>query len=276
MLILTSFCYLSLFIVGGSIVMHAEGTPSGIYEALVAAYPPITGCAERNLESLPVYNESTWKTLQAAYYIARVVDLDDEEVEEDVGLVQPTVLPASKYLGPIVVKNSERHGRGVFATDFIPQGTLLMEASQYAEFWSATSWRSFLQLLAFDHGLVCDVIRWAYVEDYYEDQSVHVVGLDLGEGSLTNHGTAEEANVGCPPEIRELAELDDSHCGCDCVWALRDIQPGEEILADYDLFNADDVLDWFEIIKKEAYDGSRFVTADHVIDRKEDSASSEL
>lgn len=88
--------------------------------------------------------------------------------------------------------------------------------------------------------MACDVLQWAYAyeNDYWgddeEDESV-TVGCDLDESSLLNHGDKGVANVG-------YIDPDDFvHAP---IVALRNIEAGEELLEDYDVF--DEELEWFD------------------------------
>lgn len=82
---------------------------------------------------------------------------------------------------------------------------------------------------------------WAYVEDLKgvkadnTEMYDRTICVDLDPGSLINDGE-DEGNVGCDEEAAEFLPH-----GCFLnYFALRDIEPGEELLAIYDDFAVDD------------------------------------
>jgi hypothetical protein len=127
-------------------------------------------------------------------------------------------------------------GRGVFSTSFIQKGTRVWTSHQHqsARFHDGHSYRRFLG--AIPEGMACDVLQWAYVQDLgTENERNLTICADLDEGSLINMGEWDgdaDSNVGCIPEL-----ADTYAGGCkENLFALRDIQPGEEILVDYRTF----------------------------------------
>jgi len=174
----------------------------------------------------PLPNDETWVILRKTY---RQIVGDDSTISRrddvdgfDVGV-------------PIHAGISPGKGRGLFATQDIPQGTRVWTSRrQCACFYEGDSFRKFLASLP--TSLACDVLMWAYVEDFGYDEG-ELLCCDLDKASLMNtKEKGEDANVGC---VREVASKYKGGCA-DNIFALRTIRAGEEILCDYDDFDVPD------------------------------------
>lgn len=124
-------------------------------------------------------------------------------------------------------------GRGVFAAAPIKKGSLVWTSHKHqsAQFHDGDAYRQFLGALPAD--LACDVIQWAYVEDLGTANFPKLtICVDLDEGTLVNtqwYDTDPENNIGCV-----LEQSDKYPGGCkENLFALRDIDAGEEFLVDY-------------------------------------------
>ena len=163
----------------------------------------------------PVHSTSTWVLLRGVYY----------------GIVGPkhatidyTQIPTdgSGFLVPVEVKHVPGKGRAVMAAEDIPEGTKVWDNTFTARFPSPVYFRRFLSTLPRD--LACDVMIWAYVEDYVwtdddDDNLMPTLSVDLDEGTLLNTiniSIAEEVNISYNP------------------WeATRLVLKGEELLVNY-------------------------------------------
>jgi len=181
----------------------------------------------------PIHSSAVWIYLQALY----------------IGIVGPTnssialvstssSLYQSGFFIPYEVRHSPGKGRGIFATDTIPQHTRIWTSRNTARFTSGDSYRRFLLSMPAD--LACDVMEWAYVEEFIED--VLEIGVDLDDGSLTNSGGCRGNNL---LPLGGWVDGEDSNIGDqdDCEgtsFALREIVEGEEILIEYASFEVED------------------------------------
>lgn len=161
-------------------------------------------------------NETSWKHMRAA----ALAVLDDEaDFEMD-------SVPSIKV--PYVICVDDVKGRGLYATEFVPKGTVVWDGEYTALFEDAIDFRTFLAVLPDEY--VCNLEEWCYILHDKEDDS-HSVGCDLDDGSLINTAQNDiEYNVGHIPGKDKIF---------DKVRAIRDIQPGEEFLMKYEDFETE-------------------------------------
>ena len=148
---------------------------------------------------------------------------------------------------PVQAKMSDEKGRGVYALDStIQKGTLVWTSRhQSAQFTTGLQFRTFLASIS--EPMACDVLMWAYVHNIGTSKRKRFrISCDLDAGSFINsaqfEGAADndetEANIGCIDEFDDdyinenLSEYKDGGCP-ENLFALRDIEPGEEILCRY-------------------------------------------
>jgi hypothetical protein len=118
----------------------------------------------------------------------------------------------------------ENIGRGVFAKEFIANGTLIWETLYTAEFQSAKEYRQFLSRLPAH--LVCEILQWSYTARYSDEK--YVICVDLDEGSFFNGAADDDLSV-------EDYIGDKATKGCEGEErASRDILPGKEIRVSYE------------------------------------------
>jgi uncharacterized protein len=112
---------------------------------------------------------------------------------------------ARKRAVQIEVRESGVHGRGVYAAQFIPDGTRVIEYTG-------------------------ERVSWEAAPD--DDNDPHTFNFGLDNGDVINPevggNDARWINHSCDPNC-ETVEEDDRVF----IYALRDIQPGEELLYDY-------------------------------------------
>mmetsp|Transcript_18066 Transcript_18066/g.26497 ORF Transcript_18066/g.26497 Transcript_18066/m.26497 type:complete len:249 (-) Transcript_18066:131-877(-) len=177
------------------------------------------GCDEIFASARPVHNQSTWMLMRGVYH----------------GVVGPnasSISPLSYESGfppPIEAKQAGPKGRGVFAAGTVKKGDMVWTAKRNRAKWGdGPSYRKFLISIPTD--LACDVLQWAYVQSFSDEENDYesdlLICADLDEGSFMNSASYdEEPNVGCTPSPEEKCK--------DNMYALRDIEVGEELLCNY-------------------------------------------
>lgn len=172
-----------------------------------------------------IHTEETWRTFNRIY-------------NEIVGPEHSSIPPAFETSGfqiAIEIKFRPGIGRGVFAGEPIPRGTLVYECINTGQFRRAQDYRDFLKRLP--PKLACDVIIWAYSRMISRElKDSFMVCVDLDEGSFVNSGTYHQSNteLGVGGLLGEDAEEDATWYGCNMqFYANRDIAAGEEIRTAY-------------------------------------------
>lgn len=173
----------------------------------------------------PLTNTSTWDLLKDTF---RTIFKGNETWFNQ----------GSGFKVPVEVRYAPNKGRGVFASEFIPKGELVWSAANNVVMFSdGQSYEEFLDAIPQD--LACDVLQWAYVEEY-EDEDY--ICCDLDHGSIINSVYSEDdvLNLGC---------IQEDHKMVDCtplLFALEDIEKGDEFLCDYDSFEVEDGMAIFD------------------------------
>jgi len=191
----------------------------------------------------PIHNESTWMVLKGTYQGVvgpALSSLGHVSTSTASTAVQQ---PPEGFFVAYEVKQTV-HGRGIFATQFIKKGQLVYSAAnQTAIFRTGHQYRIFLASVPPE--LACDVMNWAYIADFAklkgentDDEEVRIA-VELDPGCFCNHGGDEMANIGCNKQIAAASNLEG---GCvDNMFALKDINSGDEILCHYGQFVADSI-----------------------------------
>jgi hypothetical protein len=172
-------------------------------------------------------------------------------VGPELSTLPPDENEKSFYVNVITKPSVPGRGRGVFANQFIPKGTIVYTPKQQARFTNVQHFKQFVMSVSVD--LSCDLLAWMSIQKVVVDnieQSPQIV-FDLDDGSLVNGGSrlrwdqtdvqsGEIANVGCIPE---LAKQKSGGCSMN-DFSLRDIYVGEELLIDYSEFVIRDNEAW--------------------------------
>ena len=152
------------------------------------------------------------------------------------GMMQPTHASAVRPLVnesslqiPFDVDYSKGRGRGIFAREDIPKGTLIFTAKTggHVHFTSGNDFRRYLY--AVPRQWACEVLQCSAVEyqgTKENPESNPVITVDLDYSCFVNDANhLDEVNVGCIVSPSE-----------DCIdndYASRDIKAGEEIITNY-------------------------------------------
>lgn len=150
---------------------------------------------------------------------------------------------------PIEVRYNKPEGRGVYAKEFIPKGTLVWVSTSRntATFTHTHEHRAFIQYLIDDpetRYLACDVRMWIDVM-LMENGINYAICQTFDEAVLLNtiwEGDDDNAGAGAafnlePEQIPEGVkdpDEDDNDCyGNDHFYTTRDIEAGEQFRIDY-------------------------------------------
>jgi hypothetical protein len=122
-------------------------------------------------------------------------------------------MPATPTKKPYLVRNSGIHGRGVFATETIPRGTVIVEYKGQRASWDDAMERP----------------------DSDPDDSAHTFLFQLDDGRVIDArvrgNAARWINHSCDPNCRTFEDDE----GRVFIEAKRKIRPGEELSYDYKL-----------------------------------------
>ena len=162
------------------------------------------------------------------------------------------------------IRTSPGKGRGMYATQMIPKGTKIWDSRYRAVFPNECSAKHFFAGLS--NQLACDAMFWGYTNNFYGNGLQYMFDLD-GHGYI-NHDSKD------PNAIHHFEEEMDqdryaiarllpwggslsndperwqarNRPGAYGLYALRDIQAGEEILYDYNEIFLMGVFDWYSIL----------------------------
>jgi len=178
------------------------------------------GCNKHSYNT--IHNETSWLHMRAAYIAT-------------VGPRQSTIkaVYGSGMQVPYRIGHSPGRGRGIYATERIPKGTVVWKAEYTAAFSTGIQYRRFLASLP--DVLACDMMNWCYTSKDKTSESVaRHIECDLDEASLFNSfDERAEYTIGCHKSFVENYPED---C-LTLVFALRDIEELEELVTDYNEFS---------------------------------------
>ncbi|KAG7340656.1 SET methyltransferase domain containing protein [Nitzschia inconspicua] len=174
----------------------------------------------------------SWNALYRAYHAT--VDPNSE------------LMSATEYQNswkvPIEVKFRLPEGRGVYAKEFIPKGTLVWSSTtrNTATFLSHHDRREFIKYLMKDpetRHLACDVRKWV---DYIRSSNgSYYICETFDEAVLLNNVRDEsDGTINLEPQSISLStdhpDYDENDCyGNDHFFTIRDIQAGEQLRIEY-------------------------------------------
>jgi hypothetical protein len=176
-----------------------------------------------------------------------------------------TLLTASEYeyswYVPIEVKFKHPEGRGVYAKEFVPNGTLVWESTtrNTATFHTSHQYRKFAEYLINDPAtryLACDITNWIDVQrERHPHTDEFVICQTMDEAVLLNtiwDDPGESINL-VPEGFIEETERGLDHRVNDCYdndvfIASRDIQAGEQFRIDYSNGDGENIMNWWRAI----------------------------
>mmetsp|Transcript_18077 Transcript_18077/g.39063 ORF Transcript_18077/g.39063 Transcript_18077/m.39063 type:complete len:322 (+) Transcript_18077:220-1185(+) len=177
---------------------------------------------------------------------------DDTELDEEMHLSNRGV--SSLVVPSRVGDAGPEKGRGVFATEPIPKGTLVvsMDNGSTAIFKEGHSWREFAVSLPREPA--CNFIEWSWVQTIPPRNEIDddirnglTISVTFDESNLMNAADWDdvEANVSCgrPP----MREGDEQGLCRFHYYAARDIAAGEELLVNYGDFEDLSQQGWVDI-----------------------------
>ena len=181
-----------------------------------------------------------------------------QKYKEDVNTVPVADRQNAKgvFAVPVIVGDAGEKGRGVYAKEFIPKGTLVLDiySDNVGIFKDAMQWREFTYSLGVkDAETSCNFMEWCWVqyiekEEGDEDDMRHgwTVFLAFDESGLVNNAEwgEETANVRCGTPVKE-DEGHDIWSACRYSYhASKDIKAGEELLINYSEFEDASQIGW--------------------------------
>jgi hypothetical protein len=170
------------------------------------------------------------------------------------------------FPGQLEIRNSLDKGRGIFATAPIKAGTKIWDSSYRGVFPNECTARIFFNQL--NNAQKCDAMFWGYINDFYGNGMQYMLDMD-GHGYI-NHVPHPGHNVmhhfdGEFNKVRymvsslswtgslfratlpDAARVARNKPGAYGLYATRDIEPGEEILYDYNEIYMLGWWDWYTI-----------------------------
>lgn len=199
-----------------------------IYDKSLSLYDisDLYGCQEVLNKERPIYDEETWIELRRHYH----------GYPED---FESPILHTRSFMVPYKVRRDKLKGRGIYATERIKKGELVYSSTPHA-----AKFRSRLEFLGFlattRQDMVCDIMIWAFCQDFNdygdgEREPDYTIVFMLDDGNFSNAAdTFEDVNVGC----FSISQYEGLKICQENYFALRDIEPGEEILLNYNDFSS--------------------------------------
>ena len=216
----------------------------------------------KTMSSDPIPTSATWKYLRDTY--RAVVGSDQSSIfSDDLDNSNDDNIGYDGFYVKIEPKQTKDHGRGVFANQYIPKGTLVWNTQYTARFPNPHTYREFL--LAVSPDLACEIMPWSYiqslatfetlvVEGSQEELKQQIISIDMDYGALINGGLEyvdddydwqesshedddnDYANIGCSQSVKDY-DTGYNVCAEENYYALRDIRKGEELFVHYRSFS---------------------------------------
>lgn len=167
----------------------------------------------------PIHNASTWQFLRGVYLGVVGPHLSTIAMED--------LFRHDGFAVPVKVVHIPNKGRGVIALQDIPEGTFVWDTIHTARFPSPTMYRRFLASLPQD--LACDVMLWAYVEDYAEDSSQD----DSAKTTTTTPRPTISVDLDAASFMNTVSAKDVTNMNPQTYQTNRLVRAGEELIVDY-------------------------------------------
>lgn len=164
----------------------------------------------------------------------------------------------SVFQVPIIVGDAGEKGRGVYAKEDIPKGTLVLDidSDNVGIFKDAMEWRQFTYTLGVeDEVLSCNFMEWCWVQRVEKDEGEAddirhgmTVFLVFDESGLINNAEwgDEGANIRCGTSSQQDGEKETWSACKYHYYASRDIKAGEELLINYSEFEDVEQTGWVD------------------------------
>ena len=164
----------------------------------------------------------------------------------------------SVFKVPVLIGDAGIKGRGIYAKEDIPKGTLVldMDSDNVGIFKDAMQWRQFTYSAGVENAeLSCNFMEWCWLQNIEkeEDDADDIrygwtVFIAFDESGLINNAEwgEEEPNIRCGTLLEEDG-VTETWSNCRYKYhALRDIQAGDEILINYSEFEDPSQIGWDE------------------------------
>lgn len=187
-------------------------------------------CRERSKDmNKPLPSLEDWNFLRRTY--TQIVDNTIKPWNDD--LIPPTMgyslIPGIPVPPPYYARHSPGKGRGLFASRFIPKGELVHDGTvSDVIFPNDLKFREFIFALPRDYA--CDAAEWVWMQQLEEDGDYHLL-MGINISALMNSGGAEWGD-----RESEMVNVVPPSSYSGKFYATRDIEEGEEILTDYDVY----------------------------------------
>eukprot|EP00956_Cyclotella_meneghiniana_P005477 scaffold6987_cov72-Cyclotella_meneghiniana.AAC.11 len=178
-------------------------------------------CTERSHDNnKPLLSLEDWQLFRDTY--TRVVDRDqkwDDAVPPTLGYSLEPGIPVPP---PFYAKLTAGRGRGLFASRDIRKGELIHKGEHSdVIFPDSMAWRRYI--FSLPKPFACDLADWTWTQQFKKNGPYHILtGPNIS--SLMN--TGRKINVNALPESETSGTF----------YATRDIEKGEEILTDYEVY----------------------------------------
>ena len=178
-------------------------------------------CTERSRDNnKPLLSLEDWQLFRDTY--TRVVDRDhkwDDAVPPTLGYSLEPGIPVPP---PFYAKLTAGSGRGLFASRDIRKGELIHKGEHSdVIFPDSMAWRRYI--FSLPKPFACDLADWTWTQQFKKNGPYHIL---IGPNISSLMNTGRKINVNALPESETSGTF----------YATRDIEKGEEILTDYEVY----------------------------------------